>query len=426
MVSTEKTSIAWIGRFTGPKGELAKKMLTDVVPNFPGLKFTFVGGPVNQAIENLAPVNVDFTGFVDNVSVIINSHDLIIGAGRVVLEAMQAGKPVIAVGESAYIGLINDSTIEQGKATNFGDCASGSEFNIKQLIKDIQAFVANKNDLNAGKYPEYLEEYDSKKVHQDVMSVYKQAIVDRFLTRFKELPILMYHRVVSEKPHDSKFNIYVTTQELEFQLINLKQRGFTSTTFKELYSGCQPKKPILLTFDDGYKDNYDNLLPLLKKHKMKATIFVVGDRNLLTNKWDAELGESSFPLMNNEQIKECHQSGLIEIASHGLQHKHYPNLTDDELSIELTQSKQNIEALINDSVVTFAYPYGDYSEREAQAVQAAGYVFGVGTVNGPLTISDDYYKVRRINMFSNTSAFKFWQKTTGYYLRYCKMKGKDF
>jgi len=426
MVSANTISIAWVGRFTGPKGELANQMLAEVVPEFNNIKFTFVGGPVSESLQGSAPGNVQFTGFIDNVEEILNTHDLVIGAGRVVLEALQAKKPVIAVGESCYIGLINDATINQAKATNFGDCAEKSSFDPRQLIKDIKRFISSPESVNMDCYADYLKEYDSSWVNAEVMAVYQQAKVDKYLSQFKELPILMYHRVVDTKPLNSKFNIYITAGELEQQLINLKKRGFTSTTFKELYDGFQPKKPVLLTFDDGYLDNYENLLPLLKKYNMKATIFVLGDRDLNNNQWDVVLGESSFPLMSDEQIIECHQSSHVEIASHGLQHKHLPEIKGAELERELTESKRNIESLINDKVITFAYPYGDYSEREVQAVESAGYKFGVGTVNGPLRISDDYYKIRRINMFPDTKPLMFRKKTSGFYLRYCKLKGKDF
>lgn len=426
MVLTKNISIAWIGRFTGPKGELATIMLTKVVPLFPEIQFTFVGGPINQALKDSVPANVRLTGFIDNVAQIIANNDLIIGAGRVVLEALQVNKPVIAVGESAYIGLINDSTIDKGKATNFGDCAAGYDVDISLLVDDIHKFCAGTSIANNVHYMDYLKEYNAKIVHQNVMNVYCQARVDSYLSRFKEVPILMYHRVVNEAPANSKFNIYVATDELEKQLISLKKRGFTSTTFKEIVNGYQVKKPVLLTFDDGYEDNHANLLPLLKKHQMKATIFVLGNRQLESNKWDADLGEASFPLMTDAQIKECHQSGLIEIASHGLQHKHLPQLTDNDLRNELIQSRKNIETIIEDKVVTFAYPYGDYTSREVKAVSDAGYVFGVGTVNGPLRMSDDYFRIRRINMFPGTRPLMFWKKTSGYYLRYCRLKGKDF
>jgi len=419
-------TIVWIGRFTGPKGELAEKIIKEVLPEFPDIVFTFVGGPRNKVLEEMAPSNARFTGFIDNVTDTIRTHDLVIGAGRVALEAIQAEKPVIAVGENAYIGLINDSTIDIAKATNFGDCSKKSDFNSLKLINDIQDFITNTASVNTEHYKNYLEEYDSTFVHKQVMSVYKKASADSYLSHFKELPILMYHRVVSEKPLDSNFNIYVTAQELEEQLINLKKRGFTTLTFKDIANSCHVKKPILLTFDDGYEDNHQNLLPLLKKYNMKATVFVLGNRKLLSNQWDAELGESVIPLMSDKQIKACHLSGQIEIASHGLNHHHLPELSKQALKEELLESKFNIESLIADEVVSFAYPYGDYKKREVQAVEQAGYLFGIGTVNGPLKCADDYYRIRRINMFSDTTPLAFWKKTSGYYLRYCKLKGKDF
>jgi hypothetical protein len=82
--------------------------------------------------------------------------------------------------------------------------------------------------------------------------------------------------------------------------------------------------------------------------------------------------------------------------------------------------------LIDDEVVSFAYPYGDYGSREVNLVREVGYIFGVGTINGPLSMSADLMRVRRITMFPNTRPAIFWRKTSGFYLRYCRIKGKDF
>jgi len=142
--------------------------------------------------------------------------------------------------------------------------------------------------------------------------------------------------------------------------------------------------------------------------------------------WDEKLGEPSANLMNDSQIQECHDSGLVEIASHGLKHQHLPDLNDDEVRAEFQLSKSNLESLINDKVISFAYPYGDYQKREAGLACEVGYDFAIGTVNGPLKITDDYYAIRRIQIFPNEDKLSFWKKTSGFYLRLCKLKGKDF
>ena len=164
----------------------------------------------------------------------------------------------------------------------------------------------------------------------------------------------------------------------------------------------------------------------MKKHQAKAVIYCLGDRSIQSNIWDEKLGEPRANLMNDSQIKECHDSGLIEIASHGLNHQHLPSLNEADADEEFKLSKKNLEQLINEKIVSFAYPYGDYGEREEVMAYEAGYDFAIGTVNGPLKLTDNYYTIRRIQIFPNEGKLGFWKKTSGFYLRLCKLKGKDF
>lgn len=420
------TKIAWVGRLTGPKGDIAYKIITQVAPHFPDVMFTIVGGPVTEHYSGSAPDNVVLTGFVADVNHIFNENELIIGAGRVPVEAMGYGLPVIAVGENRYIGLINEETISLAKATNFGDCDQLSGWDVQQLVDDLQSLISGQITLPVELYPEFIADYRLDYVYPRVMDVYRQARIDASLSRFKEIPVLTYHRVLKQPPKGSKFNIYVTEAELESQLVKLKQRGFEFVTFKDIANGARLKKPVILTFDDGYEDNYQNLLPLLQKHNAQAVIYVLADRSIKNNYWDMSKGEIEAPLMSDQQLLECHQSGLVEIGSHGMSHQHLPQLDQAAAKQEIAGSKAVLEELINDEVVSFAYPYGDYGDRETELVRKTGYSFGVATVSGPVKMADDLMRVRRITMFPNTKPAKFWRKTSGWYLRYSKLKGKDF
>lgn len=420
------TSVAWIGRLTGPKGDIAYRIITQVASCFPEVQFTIVGGPVTDRYSSAAPANVVLTGFVSDVNEIFNVNELIIGAGRVPVEAMRFGLPVIAVGENSYIGPIDEQTITRAKATNFGDCDQQSAWNAQQLIDDLWPFIEGTATLSVENYTEFVADYSLEKVYPLVMDIYRQARIDATLRNFSEIPILTYHRVLSETPAGSKFNIYVTISELEAQIISLQQRGFELVTFKDIANGASLRKPVILTFDDGYEDNYTNLLPLLKKYNARAVIYVLADRSVKNNSWDMYKGEPEAPLMNDEQLLECHKSGLVEIGSHGMSHRHLPLLNESGAAQEISGSKQKLESIISDEVVSFAYPYGDYGERETEMVKQAGYCFGIATVSGPIKMAGDLMRVRRITMFPHTRKSKFWRKTSGWYLRYCKLKGKDF
>jgi peptidoglycan/xylan/chitin deacetylase (PgdA/CDA1 family) len=109
-----------------------------------------------------------------------------------------------------------------------------------------------------------------------------------------------------------------------------------------------------------------------------------------------------------------------------MRHQHLPILDEAALKEELMQSKQNLEKLLGARIISFTYPYGDYGQREKHACFEAGYEFAIGTVNGKLTLGDDYYAIRRIQIFPSSGSLDFWKKTSGFYLRYCRLKGKDF
>lgn len=417
-------NISIIGRLTGPKGDIAYQILSEIAPQFPLVKFNIAGGPVTLRFEKLASDNIKFYGFVDDVPRIIKESDLIIGAGRVAIEALQLNTPILAIGEKQYMGILNKHNIVQAQVSNFGDCALDEMHDFEQISNDLKKFIQSnyQQDDLSGVVNQYSPEVVMPKINQ----VYSHALTDVTFSEEKEVVVIMYHRVVNESLSDSKFNVYITKDKLDWQLGSLKKRGFDFITFKDIASGVRVKKPIILTFDDGYEDNHSNLLPLLKKYQAKAVIYCLGDRSIKSNIWDEKLGEPRANLMNDEQIQECHDSGLVEIASHGLKHQHLPNLNKEEAREEFELSKLNLESLIKDKVVSFAYPYGDYGKREEVLVYEAGYDFAIGTVNGPLKLTDNYYAIRRIQIFPNENRLSFWKKTSGFYLRLCKLKGKDF
>lgn len=418
--------IVWIGRLTGPKGEIARRLAYDIAPRFPQTNFVFVGGPAIPEDWPTPAANVCFAGQTSDVNPYYQQADLVIGAGRVALEAMQLRKPVMAVGECAYIGLIKQDSINQAKATNFGDCFAPAKIDWTALETDLNRFLSAPEAIDTHAYTGYLKDYAVSFVNQQVQIAYQQARATAAVRHLKEIPILMFHQVQDQAPTDSIHNIYVTKERLREHFSSLKRRGFETLTFKDLAEGKRVKRPIILTFDDGYEDNHRNLLPLLEEFDFKAVVYFLADEKLTCNEWDIPSGEPVAPLMNTQQLIECHQSGRIEVGSHGLSHSHLPNVGQEQLICELTQSKQRLETLISGSVVSFAYPYGDYGGREVEAAKSAGYGFGIATVSGPVRLMDDFFRIRRINVMPKDHGIQFWKKTSGWYLRYCRFKGKDF
>jgi len=239
-----------------------------------------------------------------------------------------------------------------------------------------------------------------------------------------DLPILCYHRVVPEAPADSKINIHVTCETLDRHLSQLRRRGMVPITFADLTSDAPLSgRPVILTFDDGYRDNHQYLLPLLEKHDARAVIFALGDRALETNEWDSGCGETPVPLMSDAEIRECHASGRIEIGSHGLTHRSLLGMSAGDLEHELVASKSELEDLIGAPVTAFAYPYGYWGKRERDAVERAGYLYGITTDAGTPLSRDRYSAGRRI-VFPDTGRFGFFKKTSRWYPRYRRLLGR--
>ncbi|MEH6649127.1 MAG: polysaccharide deacetylase family protein [Motiliproteus sp.] len=421
-----RQTVVWIGRLTGPKGEIARKLAYEIAPQFGQVEFLFVGGPAIPTSWPEAPENVRFTGQTDDVTQYYHQADLVIGAGRVALEAMQLSKPVMAVGECCYVGPVEPATIQLAKATNFGDCFAPAGIDWEALTNDLHRLLQGSDTVDTEDYDAYLDDYAVGHVNQQLQITYQQARAESALRHVKEVPVLMFHQVPDQAPENSIHNVYVTKDRLREHFTNLKRRGFETVTFKELAAGKRVKKPIILTFDDGYEDNHRNLLPLLQEFDFKAVVYALADEQLTRNEWDIPGGEPPAALMNYEQLKACHNSGRIEVGSHGLSHAHLPGLTQNQLGIELEQSKLRLESLLGTEVVSFAYPYGDYGDREVECARAAGYLFAIATVSGPVHLSENFFKIRRVNLMPSDKGFQFWKKTSGVYLRYCKWKKKDF
>lgn len=202
--------------------------------------------------------------------------------------------------------------------------------------------------------------------------------------------VLMYHMISQHLPkNQSKFNrLRVRPKDFEKQLIWLKQNGFKSFTLSELVRLENiPEKSVVLTFDDGYEDNFRNAFPLLQKYGFKATIYIVLNR--FENNWatDKDLDKASSELnrekmLSNEQIKTMLESGLIEIGSHTLDHVNLPKLNKEEKEKQLIESKKQIEEIFDIKCDSFAYPFGFYDKNSVAIVENAAYTNATTTVNG--------------------------------------------
>lgn len=198
-----------------------------------------------------------------------------------------------------------------------------------------------------------------------------------YLTVTLRVPILMYHYIeyVQDSKDKMRNSLNITPNILEEQVKTLRDGGYTFISASQLYgmlSGKMevPSKPILLTFDDGYRDFYEYAYPILKKYNAKATQYVISgfiDRpnHLLT-----------------EQLKQIDREGLVEIGVHTVNHLWLRGLNNKTVEYEIKESKNELEKLLGHSVTSFAYPYGAFDQQAIGDVQDAGFTNAMATLPG--------------------------------------------
>ncbi len=190
----------------------------------------------------------------------------------------------------------------------------------------------------------------------------------------KSVPILMYHSCKENYPAEFS-DLYITPEALDQQISTLINKGYTFVNYYEVLAymqgtGTLPAKPIILTFDDGYLDNYVNVFPILKKYNAKATIFVVTSA---LNDQDIEYDESKIQFMTWKQAIEMQNSGLVNIESHTHNHYDLATVSKSEVDRQLALSKQYIKAKMGKDTFIISLPFGSGNSNIVQQCKNAGY-----------------------------------------------------
>lgn len=206
------------------------------------------------------------------------------------------------------------------------------------------------------------------------------------------VPVLMYHAVSDNIWGED--DLFVSPSSMDEQLAYLVENGYDPIWFADLAHVEDYDKPVLLTFDDGYDDNYSELLPLLQKYNVKATVFIIGNATGRTHK------------MNAEQIREMADSGLVSIQSHGYTHDDMDAMSEETLEYELGESKKEITRLTGRIPYVLCYPTGKYSDITLE-VAARHYLFGIKMVGGLYNTSDEPFLVNRfyVSRYTDIAAF---------------------
>ena len=206
------------------------------------------------------------------------------------------------------------------------------------------------------------------------------------------IPVLMYHAVSDDLWGIGE--LFVSPSDMDAQLKYLTENGYDCICFEDLAHIEDYDKPVILTFDDGYDDNYTELYPLLQKYQAKATIFVIGNAPGRSHK------------MTAEQIRELADSGLVSIQSHGYTHGDMDVMDEATLDYELGESQRAITRITGRIPNVICFPTGKYSDLTLEVAEKY-YCFGLKIVGGLYNTDDDPMQVNRYYISRYTDIYTF-------------------
>ncbi len=195
------------------------------------------------------------------------------------------------------------------------------------------------------------------------------------------LPVFVYHQVAPDLP-DRHHSLFMSPDLFERQIKWLAKQGFTAIRPSDWLAWRRegiplPRKPVLLTFDDGFAATAEHAFPILRRYGFTAAVFVVTGHIGGQNEWDEGIGWGPHKLMTAEQIRKWAAEG-IEFGAHSRTHPDMRELDPPRLEEEVKGSRDELAAIVGAPVTSFAYPYGLYIETTQDCVrQNFGLAFGV-------------------------------------------------
>ncbi len=207
------------------------------------------------------------------------------------------------------------------------------------------------------------------------------------------VPILMYHHLADLPADATELDLTWTVAPKNFQaqIEWLAQKNYHTISMAGLNAHLKqraplPPKPIVISFDDGWEDDYTVAFPVLKKYNFIGTFFP----------YTQPLGYSQLTLTWN-QIAEMAAAGM-DFGGHTITHPHLTQLSPESAAHEIADAKKTLETRLNKPVVTFAYPFGEYNSVVLDLVKQAGFDSAVTIDPGYRQRADKIYQLQRIRI----------------------------
>ena len=211
------------------------------------------------------------------------------------------------------------------------------------------------------------------------------------------VPVLNYHQVNDEKHSALTLHVDQFREQMEY----LHNQGYNTITLAQLYDYLEngtelPNKPIVITFDDGYVDNYKNVLPILKEYNMKATLFMISD------------AANTPGFVSTEQMHQM-EAGGFDIQGHTNHHKILTKIDPTELSDALLGGKTSLEGILGEPIEYLAYPGGFNDMLVEYVTKQSGYKMAFTVQPGTVQSGDNLYALNRLAIFQgDTPYLSFW------------------
>jgi peptidoglycan/xylan/chitin deacetylase (PgdA/CDA1 family) len=199
----------------------------------------------------------------------------------------------------------------------------------------------------------------------------------------------MYHHIAIAPATSTLPGLYLRPEIFDKQLCLISRNRyvgvFAADLAKSFSSGSGlASRSLVLSFDDGYDDFYNNAFPLLKKYNLPATLYVIIN----------SLDKTGY--LTKAQLRELADSGLVEIGSHTFNHLDLRRLKDKDAVFEIKESRRELQKLSGQKVETFAYPYGYYNDRLVAVASSSGYLAAVSVLPGVAQAEDNHWLLPRV------------------------------
>jgi glycosyltransferase involved in cell wall biosynthesis/peptidoglycan/xylan/chitin deacetylase (PgdA/CDA1 family) len=222
-------------------------------------------------------------------------------------------------------------------------------------------------------------------------------------------PVLMYHALGS--PGEPASPYILPAQRFASQMKWIKRLGYRPISLMD-FLACQrdrrliPQRSVVITFDDGYLDNHTYAIPVLREHKIPATVFLVTGYIGLANEWDEKTLLTHRPLMPWQQVMEWMANGL-QIGSHTCTHPTLNAIPASQAKEEISLSRTQLERRLGEEIDLFAYPYGNYDDSIETMVRQAGFAGACTIETGLNTLITSPFALRRTEIQGTDSLLRF-------------------